>query len=254
MKLLLPLAIIALAAASQARADEPDNKLYELRVYYANPGKLEALHKRFRDHTVKLFEKHGMTNVGYWAPEGENSERELIYILAFPDRKARDKSFAEFSADPEWQQAQKASEANGPLVAKIESTFLEAADYSPAIEPEAKGDRVFELRTYTATPGNLERLHERFRKHTTKLFAKHGMTNFAYFKLLPEQKGSDDTLVYLLAHRSPEAAKASFDSFRQDPDWLAARQASEKAGGGSLTTPDGVKSRFLVPTDYSPTK
>jgi hypothetical protein len=61
-------------------------------------------------------------------------------------------------------------------------------------------------------------------------------------------------LVYLLAHRSPEAAKASFDAFRLNPEWVAAREASEKAGGGSLTTPDGVKSRFLTPTDYSPTK
>ena len=116
------------------------------------------------------------------------------------------------------------------------------------------GGKVFELRTYTSTPGNLERLHERFRRHTTKLFAKHGMTNVAYFKLPPEQKGADDTLVYLLAHKSPEAAKASFGSFGHDPDWLAARKASEAAGGGSLTTPDGVKSRFLVPTDYSPLK
>jgi hypothetical protein len=254
MKLLLPLALFALAATSFARAEEPDNRLYELRVYYAHPGKLDALHARFRDHTVRLFEKHGMANVGYWVPEGENSERELIYVLAFADMKAREKAFADFLADPEWKAAQQASEAGGPLVAKRDSTFLAATDYSPKIEPEAKGDRVFELRTYTASPGNLERLHERFRKHTTKLFEKHGMTNVAYFKLQPDQKGTDDTLVYLLAHRSPEAAKASFGAFGQDPDWRAARQASEAAGGGSLTTPDGVKSRFLVPTDYSPTK
>jgi len=254
MKLILPLAVVFLAAASFARADEPDTKLYELRVYFAKPGKLDALQARFRDHTVKLFEKHGMTNVGYWVPEGENPDRELIYVLSYPNREAREKAFASFAADPEWKAAQQASEADGPLVEKMVSTFMEAADYSPPIKAEDKGDRVFELRTYAATPGNLERLHDRFRQHTTKLFAKYGMTNFAYFKLQPNQEGADDTLIYLLAHRSPEAAQASFDAFRKDPEWLAAREASEKAGGGSLTTPDGVKSRFLAPTDYSPTK
>ena len=88
--------------------------------------------------------------------------------------------------------------------------------------------------------------------NTCKLFEKHGMTNFGYWVPLPDQKGADNTLVYVLAHKSVDAAKASFDAFRKDPDWLAARKASEEQAGGSLTVKDGVKSTFVRLTDYSP--
>ena len=113
---------------------------------------------------------------------------------------------------------------------------------------------MFELRTYTTTKGNLDALHARFRDHTIKLFEKHGMTNVAYWAPLKGQKGADDTLIYILAHKSVDAAKASFDAFRQDPDWIAARKASEEKAGGSLTTKDGVKSVFMKATDYSATR
>jgi len=234
-------------------AENADSRAFEMRIYYAAPGKLDALHARFRNHTTQLFAKHGMTNVGYWVPS-ENPDNKLIYILAYPSREAREKSWQGFSADPEWQAAHKASEVEGRLVAKAESIMLSLTDYSPAPQIDTSGERVFELRTYTATPGNLARLHQRFRQHTVNLFAKHGMTNLAYFQLAADQPAADATLIYLLAHKSPAAAAASFGSFRQDPAWIAARSASEVEGGGSLTTPDGVKSEFLVPTDYSPWK
>src|SRR2546423_4651207 len=96
------------ALPAQAFANR-DARVYEMRIYYAAPGKLDALHARFRDHTLKLFEKHGMTNIGYWVPI-DNSENKLIYVLAFPDRDAREKSFKEFGADPDWQKAYKESE------------------------------------------------------------------------------------------------------------------------------------------------
>jgi len=115
-----------------AAADKPQMRLFELRTYTANEGKLDALNARFRDHTVKLFEKHGMTNVGYWTPEGERSKDTLIYILAFPDKEARNKAFKEFGADPEWKKAQTESEANGKLLVKpTDSVFLTPTDYSP---------------------------------------------------------------------------------------------------------------------------
>lgn len=250
---------VASVAAAEPDAEKPkDDRVYEMRTYYAAEGKLDALHARFRDHTVKLFEKHGMTNVGYWTPL-DNKENKLIYVLAYESNEAREKAWKEFLADPEWKKAAAASETNGRLVAKIESVFLKTTDYSPEVKPSAVGDRVFELRAYTATKGNLENLHARFRNHTTKLFAKHGMTNVAYFSVAKnapngkEQAGANDTLVYFLAHKSEEAGKASFATFRQDPDWIAAKSASEK--NGSLTTlPDGVKSTYLKPTDYSPTR
>jgi hypothetical protein len=195
-----------------------------------------------------------MTNLGYWTPV-ENPERKLIYVLAFPDRAARDASFKAFVADPEWQAVAKSTEANGRLVEKIESHFLQAADISPKIEPAVSAKpRVFELRTYTTTPGNLDALLARFRDHTMALFSKHGMGHFAYWIPQPGQPTSDHTLVYLLTHDRREAAADSFKAFRADPEWIAARAASEKAAGGSLTVEDGVKSEFLVPTDYSPTR
>ena len=72
--------------------------------------------------------------------------------------------------------------------------------------------------------------------------------------MTPDQKDADHTLVYLLAHASTDAAQKSFDTFRADPEWIAAKKASEEKGGGSLTVKDGVKSVFLKATDYSPTK
>jgi hypothetical protein len=239
-----------------AAADQPDSRCYEMRTYYAAPGKLDELHARFRDHTCQLFEKHGIVNIGYWVPL-ENPDNKLIYILAYPSREAREKSWKEFMADPDWQAASKASEIKGKLVTKVEQQFMIATDYSSAIKTSKAGEaRTFELRTYTASTGNLGALDARFRDHTIKLFAKHGMENLAYWHLMPDQKGADDTLVYLLAHKSKEAADASFKAFRDDPDWIAARKASEEKAGGSLTAGGmaGEKSVFMKPTDYSQTK
>ena len=155
-------------------------------------------------------------------------------------------------ADPGWQKAAKASEEKGSLVAKVDQAYLQPTDYSPKLKIENRGNRVFELRTYTTPPGKLEDLNARFRNHTVKLFAKHGMENVVYWTKTPDQKDANTTLIYLLAHKDKAAAKKSFDSFRQDADWLKARTESEK--NGSLTVPNGVKSEFLVPTDYSPLK
>lgn len=255
MKTLLLTAMCALATSAAPAADK-DTRCFEMRTYYAAPGKLDALHARFRNHTVKLFEKHGMENIGYWVPQ-ENPDSKLIYILAYPNREAREKSWQAFTADPDWQAACKASEVNGRLVSKAESIYLTATDYSPAIQPSApSAPRLFELRTYTAAPGRLAALSARFRDHTVKLFAKHGMTQVGYWTPDKNQKGADNTLIYILAHPSSDAAAASFKAFRADPDWIAAKEASEKQAGGPLTEGGtaGVKSMFMTATDYSPMK
>jgi NIPSNAP protein len=119
-------------------------------------------------------------------------------------------------------------------------------------EPKPTDARVFEMRTYYANPGKMSTLHARFRDHTCKLFEKHGMTNIGYWVPEKGQKGEGETLFYILSHKSPEAAKASFDAFRQDPDWVSARKASEEKAGGPLTVKDGVKSVFARATDFSP--
>src|SRR5512140_954284 len=110
MKMLLPFSIVAaLTAFATSSAAATDTRCYEMRIYYAAPGKLEALNTRFRDHTCKLFEKHGMVNMGYWLPL-TNTENKLVYLLAYPDREAREKSWKAFTADPDWQTAYKESE------------------------------------------------------------------------------------------------------------------------------------------------
>jgi NIPSNAP protein len=110
-----------------------DSRCFEIRTYTAAPGKLEELHSRFRDHTMKLFRKHGMKVVGFWGPaDKENgSENKLIYVMEFPNRAARDKAWKEFGGDPEWQAARTASEKNGKLTEKVDSVILMATDYSP---------------------------------------------------------------------------------------------------------------------------
>ena len=253
IRIVLASFFFSLLGMAVAAAADKDTRLYEMRVYWAAPGKLDALHARFRDHTTKLFARHGMTNVGYFVPVGDNPERKLVYVLSYPDRKVRDASWAAFVNDPEWKAAHAASEKDGKLVEKATETFMTTTDYSPPLDTTpGKAGRVFELRTYTSTAGNLPGLNARFRDHTLGLFTKHGMTNLIYWNLAEGSPQADRMLVYLIAHDSVGAAKASFDSFRQDPDWVAARKASEEKAGGSLTeAKDGVLSEFLVPTDYS---
>jgi hypothetical protein len=240
-----------LGILSVATAGEKDTRVYEMRTYYATKGKLDALETRFRDHTTKLFEKHGLTNVAYWIPT-PNPDNKLIYILSYASKEAGQKSWKAFGADPDWQKARKESEANGSLVAKIETVFMTATDYSPEIKAAKNGERVFELRVYTASPGKLDDLNSRFRDHTLKLFEKHGMTNVGYWTPAKDQKGADNTLIYILAHKNMDDAKKSWDEFRKDANWISARAASEKKAGGSLTVKDGVKSTFMKATDYSP--
>ena len=123
--------------------------------------------------------------------------------------------------------------------------------FAPAVTVHAAADRVFELRTYTASPGKLDALKARFRDHTVKLFEKHGMTNIGYFT--PQDAPlKDNTLTYLLAHSSRDAAAKSWAAFRTDPDWVKARTESEK--DGPLTVQGGVTSVFLDPTDFSAIK
>ena len=107
-------------------------KVYELRTYTTPDGKLEALKTRFRDHTVRLFERHGITNIGYWTPaDPPLSSNTLIYIIAHDSREAAKKSWSAFGADPEWQKARAASMADGQsLTTKVESVFLNPVDFS----------------------------------------------------------------------------------------------------------------------------
>jgi hypothetical protein len=107
-------------------------RVFEIRTYTTEEGRLEALNARFRDHTTKLFEKHKMTSIGYWTPaDAPLSANTLIYILAHPSREEARKNWAEFQNDPDWKRAREESEASGKIVKKVESVFVDATDYSP---------------------------------------------------------------------------------------------------------------------------
>lgn len=251
MKLLLPLLWLC-ASVVPVSAAATTAPVYELRIYTVLPGRMPAMLARFRDHTCALFEKHGMENIGYWLPVGDKDQDKLHYIVRHASRESAQASWKAFVDDPEWHKVRDASEADGKIVSKVDSVYLTTTDYSPGWPASAAaGTRVFELRTYVCNEGKLAALDARFRNHTLKLFEKHGITNLPYFHPTDATKGAGTTLIYLLAHKSADAAKKSFDAFRADPEWVKARDASE-ANGKILAQPPS--SLFLTPTDFSKLK
>ncbi len=251
MKINRFLLICALASVFCSFSIADDGRVYEMRTYYANEGKLDALLTRFRDHTVDLFEKHGMTNVGYFVP-ANNQDNTLVYFLSYPNREARGKAWKGFMADPDWKAAYAASTKNGKLVAKVDKLFLQTTDYSPKLKIKtSKKPRFFELRTYTAAEGKLGYLDYRFKQDTIDIFANNGMTNVAYWHPMADQEGHGNTLIYLLAYDSEEGRAEAWDGFRADPDWKAAVARSNERAGGGLLVKKGVQSTLLHSTDFS---
>lgn len=125
---------LTLGLVGRATADDAarSTRYFEMRTYTTNEGKFDALLARFRDHTTKLFEKHGMTNIAYWAPVAKDGEQNtLVYVLAYPDADAREASWKAFMSDPEWQKVYRESTVDGKLVQKVESVFMHATDFSP---------------------------------------------------------------------------------------------------------------------------
>ena len=120
-------------AGAQA-AGATAGRYFEMRTYHVPDGKMDALHARFRDHTLRLFKKHGIESVGYWTVSvkpGEGPKNTLVFLLAYPSKEEQPKRWNAFANDPEWTKAKNESEREGPLVAKVEQTFLAPTDYSP---------------------------------------------------------------------------------------------------------------------------
>jgi len=120
--------VMSMIHAVPSQAQKP-NHVFEMRTYYANPGKLEDLKKRFRDHTITIFNRHHMKSVGYWEPQ-ENKENYLVYILEHDSKEEALKNWSEFQADPEWKEVAKASEVNGKLVDHVVRVWLNPTDFS----------------------------------------------------------------------------------------------------------------------------
>ncbi len=126
-----PIGVLHTSKAS-TNAPPAANRVFELRTYFTNEGKLDDLNKRFRDHTCELFKKHGAELIGFWTPldDANGKGEKLVYMLAFPSREAAKKMWAEFGKDPEWKKVYEESHKNGVLVKKVESMYLEPTDYS----------------------------------------------------------------------------------------------------------------------------
>jgi len=121
-----------ISVSEETSAGLETNQVFELRTYTAAEGKFDDLLDRFRDHTLRIFEKHGMINVGYWTPQDEPlSANTLIYVLAHPSREAAEQSWRDFSSDPEWQSVAEESQRDGQLITGLERVFLNPTDFSP---------------------------------------------------------------------------------------------------------------------------
>ena len=244
------------ATASLATAQSPpaarDSRVFELRTYYAAEGKLDALNARFRDHAVRLYEKHGMTPVGFWSPVG-NPDNKLVFLLAYPSRAARDAAWRSLAGDPEWVRVRKGTDRDGKLVKWIEESFLTPTDYSPPLNLVRAGGepRTFELRVSTVRAADLGRLNAQLRDGGTKDLEEQGLTPVGFFTADDPRKGPDVTLVSLLARNGqPARAQKPFD-----PVLLVAfGEPAMKQIAGTITAAEGKKAEVLMPTDYSPLK
>ncbi len=243
-------ALLTLTVTFATAACAQEAPVYELRIYTCEPGKLDALHERFREHTMRIFKNHGMENVAYWTPTDEpKSANTLVYLLRHQSRDAARASWQAFGADPEWKKvARDSREKHGKILAKRPfSKFLAATDYLPDIKP-AQRDKLYELRVYIAPPGKLDDLHARFRDHTDHIFAKHGMKAFAYWEPT-EKPQSENTLYYVLEFADRAQAGNAWKAFVDDPEWQTAKKASEENGPLLAKRPE---STYMRPTDYSP--
>ena len=128
---ILSLLVLASTISAPPVSAEEESLVYELRTYTCHPGKLPELHARFKNHTMKLFEKHGMKNIMYWTPI--DKEDTLVYLIAHKSREAADASWKAFVNDPDWKKAYQESIADGKLVMKVERQFLKPTEYSPSL-------------------------------------------------------------------------------------------------------------------------
>lgn len=255
---------VALGAKSGADAAAPrvptppeprllEGPLYELRIYSANQDRFAHLIKRFREHTDRIFRKHGIEPTGYWIPtEGPPKKlRRLVYILKHPSRYAAYQNWNHFSNDREWEAVLEKPEFQGLLSEKPTSIFMTENEYSAAANSaiEQPGG-VFELRTYVTNPGKLPNLNARFRDHTTRLFKKHGMNNVAYWTPF-ENPGSGHTLIYLIHHASRKQADANWQAFGSDPEWQIVAKESQLDGKLLARPPQRI---YLKALEFSPLK
>lgn len=245
----------------QNEAKSSSGKIYELRFYVTNPGKLDALHARFRNHTLGLFEKHGMENIAYWnvvegaKNDGDKAANMLVYIIAHKNIEAKEASWKAFGADPEWQKVRAESEKDGKILAETPRAILMTeTDFSkfdwPKNGTSQDKAKLYELRQYNDGPARVPFTVERFGFGETKLFTDAGMETIKFWKAQ-----DDSAFIYLLAHKDRDAAKESWSKFMGSFQGFMQKYNQEKGGPPKdAAKGNGMEVRFLTPTDYSPRK
>lgn len=251
--------MVGSTASAQQAASKKEGKLYEIRFYTTNPGKLPDLHARFRDHTLKLFEKHGIENIIYWnvsegaAGSDDDKENLMIYIIAHKNEAAKDASWAAFRNDPDWKAAAKKSEENGKILAKPpRAIFMRETSFSAADEPVSKDPnapaRLWELRQYNDGAERIPHTVDRFGTGEKEIFTKNGMQTVKFWTAT-----DNSAFIYLLAHKDKAASDASWKGFRSEfPEFM--RKYKEAHPNLPAGRGNGNEVRFLIPTDYSPRK
>lgn len=210
-----------------------DNRLYELRVYFANPGMLDRLVNRFEHHTFHFFAKHKMQVLGLWLPLN-NSENKLIYILSFPDQKAYERSWEDFKNDPQWIAIKEQSSRDGELVASMKTMVMHTFDFSPDhLTPGAH--HLFELQTYKIAPNNLELLRPMLGQRDVRLFQKDQVSIIKYWEAAEQEGDRSNLLICLLVHTLQKEG-----------------QEADKAG--NIFLPGLVTSEYLQAMRFSPLK
>jgi len=228
-----------------------EGPLYELRIYHASEGRFQHLIKRFREHTDRIFKKHGLKALGYWIPtEGSaKKRRKFVYLLEHPSRYEAYRNWTNFFNDKEWEKVMDKPEFQGLLSEKPTHFFLTPNDYSARARNEiTKPGGIFELRTYVVNEGKLTGLNTRFREHTTNLFSKHGIKNLGYWTPF-DQPDREDTLIYLIHHANRKQADLNWKAFGQDPKWKKIARESQVDGKLLAQPPERL---YLKALDFSP--
>ncbi len=228
-----------------------EGPLYELRIYQASEGRFQHLIKRFREHTDRIFKKHGLKALGYWIPTDGSvkKRRKFVYLLQHPSRYEAYRNWTNFFNDKEWERVMDKPEFQGLLSEKPTSIFLSLNDYSVAARNDIeKPGGSFELRTDVVNPGKLPMLNARFRKHTTSLFNRHGIQNVSYWTPF-DQPDSKDTLIYLVHHANRKQADLNWEAFGQDPEWKKVARESQIQGKLLARPPERL---YLKALDFSP--
>ena len=232
-----------LALVCRCYGSRADSTCYELRIYRCFEGRVPALQKRFQEHTLSLFKKHGIRSIGYWLPlHGEPNT--LYYIIAYPDRRSRDSMWNAFAQSAEWLEVKRRSEEDGRIVDQVTSLFMTMPALSPRAEAFRSGaDHTFELKTYPCASGDCSNLLAAFNDAGRKILEKQGIRTVAVW-LASQPDKTPAGVVCLFVHKSEAAARTSWEAIGRDRGWRQITGAPSPYGANATSV-------LLAPLPFS---